>query len=1279
MRKMYMFKWLFVTALMIAVTVLNAQTVYLSENGNDANSGEDLANAMATLGAAYAKITDASGTIYVSGKITVTAEVAIVGKAITIEKESTATTAIFDGANSTRFLTYAGGSNTLTLRNLTFQNGLYENNATAPAIGGGAMAMTNGNLVAEFVIFYKNKATTTLTTGDGNQGGAVFIGGTGNNGGASFTNCEFIKNESDRFGAVSIRNAGNGATVLFKNCYFSGNKSLVYGGGSAINFRANSTGVIFNIINCTMTGNTILHSATGAGSGGGALNFPQRLWGTDSPATVNIVNTTITGNTSNQLNEFPAGIYYRNTGGQASANFYIRNSIIAGNTNEGTNNDFSLTSSPADLPITITTEHGYIKIENSIIGAYSTPASVIAPSNRLASQIGTFEEKIDPKLGAFDVTGNFFPLAAGSPAIETGDGTLALVEAFDQVGNARSTTGPCNMGSVEVVESAGTIDVTGITVRALGDATTITTVGGTLQMIATVLPVNADDKTVTWSVNDENIATIDAEGLLKAKTDGVVTVTATAKDGSAVTGTMDITISGQTTSDVPGSKIFISYTGDDANNGTTALLAVKSFSRAQELATSGGVIHVSGMIDFSTDPENAGLKGISLDKDLIVKGTSNETDGFDGKSLTRFIQSNEFSLTLKDLKLTGGATAENGGALKLAGSTVIIENVIFDSNTALRGGAIYAASGSLSLDGCTILNNDNSGITLVDGETTILSSGGAIYVTPEAALSMDVKNTVIKNNKTGGHGAAIFYVDNAKVASTMKFTNCAIISNSSGVNSVGAIFVNNNVAEATIELSFINSTISKNLAGGPNGGAMRVDNAQTGSSIALVNCTVTENQITGTSAAGGAGIRILKNVTDNGGKVKIYNTIIENNYCPGVAYSNINYTGDFAWQGEGFTPGTTLIIENSMLGRPGSPANAKWQAAEFSSSKMNYVAVLEGDVRNSYLAKFGEFNTTHNYYPLMPGSFAIDYGLSTHLQSLTPTVNTDQVGNIRPFKDGKCHAGAVEIVFSSTIAVTGITVSAADNATTITTDGGTLQMIATVLPDDATDASVTWSVNDAEMATIDANGLLTAKADGAVTVTATANDGSKIKGSMDITISGQSTPDIKVTEITVTGDGGATTITANAGTLKIIATVAPSNANNATVTWSVNNEAIATIDTNGLLTAVSNGEVTVTATAKDGSGITGMLVITITNQGTTVWESAATTKIINIYPNPATTDILYLQNVTNADVEIYSITGQMVIARSKVSDVNIQELKPGIYFVKINADGIIQTRKLIRK
>ncbi|HLP86828.1 MAG TPA: Ig-like domain-containing protein [Candidatus Paceibacterota bacterium] len=92
-----------------------------------------------------------------------------------------------------------------------------------------------------------------------------------------------------------------------------------------------------------------------------------------------------------------------------------------------------------------------------------------------------------------------------------------------------------------------------------------------------------------------------------------------------------------------------------------------------------------------------------------------------------------------------------------------------------------------------------------------------------------------------------------------------------------------------------------------------------------------------------------------------------------------------------------------------------------------------------------------------------------------------------------------------TVPVTSITLSAAGNATTITQDDGTLQMSATVLPANATDKTVVWSViNGTGQATINSStGLVTAVSDGTVTVRATANDGSAVYGEYALTLSGQ--------------------------------------------------------------------------------------------------------------------------------------------------------------------------------
>ncbi len=56
----------------------------------------------------------------------------------------------------------------------------------------------------------------------------------------------------------------------------------------------------------------------------------------------------------------------------------------------------------------------------------------------------------------------------------------------------------------------------------------------------------------------------------------------------------------------------------------------------------------------------------------------------------------------------------------------------------------------------------------------------------------------------------------------------------------------------------------------------------------------------------------------------------------------------------------------------------------------------------------------------------------------------------------------------------------------------------TVLPKDATDPSVTWSTSDATIVTVDNDGTIHYKKDGIATITATANDGSEVKGTCTV-------------------------------------------------------------------------------------------------------------------------------------------------------------------------------------
>ena len=96
---------------------------------------------------------------------------------------------------------------------------------------------------------------------------------------------------------------------------------------------------------------------------------------------------------------------------------------------------------------------------------------------------------------------------------------------------------------VDVIEGDNAVKVTGITVSG---ATTITSQGGTAQMSASVVPDNASNKAVTWSIqNGTGEATISTSGLVTAIANGTVSAKATANDGSGISGILNLEIGEQ--------------------------------------------------------------------------------------------------------------------------------------------------------------------------------------------------------------------------------------------------------------------------------------------------------------------------------------------------------------------------------------------------------------------------------------------------------------------------------------------------------------------------------------------------------------------------------------------------------------------------------------------------------------------------------------------------------------------------------------------------------------
>ena len=87
-----------------------------------------------------------------------------------------------------------------------------------------------------------------------------------------------------------------------------------------------------------------------------------------------------------------------------------------------------------------------------------------------------------------------------------------------------------------------------------------------------------------------------------------------------------------------------------------------------------------------------------------------------------------------------------------------------------------------------------------------------------------------------------------------------------------------------------------------------------------------------------------------------------------------------------------------------------------------------------------------------------------------------------------------------TVEPTLVTSISLDRNTATLNAGESLALSVTVLPDDATDKSVTWTSSNDGVATVDADGVVTAVGTGVAEVTATANDGSGLSASCSVTV-----------------------------------------------------------------------------------------------------------------------------------------------------------------------------------
>jgi CSLREA domain-containing protein len=400
-------------------------------------------------------------TFGVNGTITLTSTLpTIVSGQGALTIDGTGQSITISGNNSVQVMVVNGGAN-LTLRNLTVAQG-----RASGFPGGGVYNYNNGTLTVTNSTFSGNSAyygggiynygTVSVTNSTFSSNNSLYGGGIFNEGTLTVTNSTFSGNSADYGGGIYSYTSG---TLTVTNSTFSGNSANNYGGG----INNNGSGTL------TVTGSTFSGNSAGSGGGGGGIYNV-------TSGTLTVTNSTFSGNSATHFDG--GGIL---NGGTLT----VTNSTFSGNSaNTGgggiltfgtltvTNSTFSGNS--ANTGGGIRNDGGTATLKNTLIanspsGGDCVGSLSVGSINNLIESIGSNACGLtngvngniigyDPSLGTLTGSPAYFPLNAGSPAIDAGDNATCaaapvnnqsqngVIRPLDGDGNG---TAICDIGSYE--------------------------------------------------------------------------------------------------------------------------------------------------------------------------------------------------------------------------------------------------------------------------------------------------------------------------------------------------------------------------------------------------------------------------------------------------------------------------------------------------------------------------------------------------------------------------------------------------------------------------------------------------------------------------------------------------------------------------------------------------------------------------------------------------------------------------------------------------------------
>lgn len=438
---------------------------------------------------------------------------------------------------------------------------------------------------------------------------------------------------------------------------------------------------------------------------------------------------------------------------------------------------------------------------------------------------------------------------------------------------------------------------------------------------------------------------------------------------------------------------------------------------------------------------------------------------------------------------------DGNGTLTLHNAT-IKEEVPLNTSTYVVGAAIGVINQSgdagltITLEGTNTIAEVGKGIYVLANST----GGATLTITGDGSLDASASQTGIWVQSNNGNGA--LFIQNAKVEATGTNTAGYGVNVQSSNSSTAALTVDGGSLTASGSPGILYDSIGSGTV--PKTTALTISNSAIvdarGGGIGAGSTTdLTEVSPTDISV----GIVFGHDRSDSKAGTVYGSVTLQDNLEIGEGESMTIPDGAGLTIDSGATltnKGTVTTTDGGTLTNNGKIENSGTLPDNIDGTAPPSITTLSldggtvGAAYNATLEASGTGTITWSNSGDLPAGLTLSE--STGVISGTPTAQGTSDFTVTATNDYGSDSKEFTLTIDQqgTIHVTSVSL---DKTSLELTEGETAQLTATVTPEGATNKNVTWSTSDASIATVDANGLVTAVSAGTATITVTTVDGGK--------------------------------------------------------------------------------------------------------------------------------------------------------------------------------------------